>query len=209
MACNNMCWSPATQSAVRVTWKNKSINPNQSPIIHPRPQFSQQRSHQGLSTRFELIPLSFLIRGHERGAASSAQNYHSVFKGKELGGDEGSSLSSFNEKMENCFLSELLGLSETPGSGGDVEPVGISSQSPQGVLGTAVGKLLCQNFLLQLAKPCLQIKCFIGAANYEVYQGWGAAWLSCGTPWKGERGQRDLACHLYGLRVMDSAENVT
>lgn len=63
--------APQPRVLCGMTCKNKSINPNQSPIIHPRPQFSQQRSHQGLSTRFELIPLSLLIRGHERGAASS------------------------------------------------------------------------------------------------------------------------------------------
>lgn len=112
MACNNMCWSPATQSAVQVTWKNKSINPNQSPIIHPRPQFSQQRSHQGLSTRFELIPLSFLIRSGFFSAELSLSG-----KGKELGvRREGYSLSSFIEKVENCFPSELLGLREALGS---------------------------------------------------------------------------------------------
>lgn len=62
--------APQPRVLCGVTCKNKSINPNQSPIIHPRPQFSQQRSRQGLSTQFELIPLSSLIRGHESRAAS-------------------------------------------------------------------------------------------------------------------------------------------
>lgn len=96
-------------------------------------------------------------------------------------------------------------------------PVGIGSQGPQGAPGTAVGKLLWQNFLLQLVKACIQMKCFIREANYEVYLRWGAGWLGAAAPLptrKGRaalafEGQRDLACRLCGLMVMDSAENVT
>lgn len=55
------------------------------------------------------------------------QNYHLVFKEKKTGGEggaggmthEGSPLSSFNEKIENCFHSELPGLIEAQGSGWD------------------------------------------------------------------------------------------
>lgn len=127
-----------------------------------------------------------------------------MFKEKKNGGNKVSPLSSFNEKMETCFRSELPGLTEAQGSGQDAGLVGIGSQGPRGA--AAADKLLGENVLLHRVKTCMQIKCFIREANHDVYRRW--AWLSAVAPLPMQmgraaalaaEGQRDLESHSYGL----------
>lgn len=107
--------------------------------------------------------------------------------------------------MENCFCSELPGLTEAQGSGRDAGLVGIGSQGPRGA---AAGKLLRENVLWQRVKMRIQIKCFIREANHDVYRRWAAAWLGAAAslPMRTGRaaapaaeGKRDPACRSYGL----------
>lgn len=98
--------APQPRVLCGVTCKNKSINPNQSPIIHSLLQFSQQKESPRTLSLVRTNPIVFHNQGalEEKQLLSCSNSIIILCRFLSL-----PPISSFNEKMENCFPFELQG----------------------------------------------------------------------------------------------------